>query len=243
MTSSAIRVTLIAALLAFVAGMVFATFSEMRVFLPALLNGAVVTLQVSALSILVFVTVALLAGIGRASKIAPLRWFCAVYVEIFRGTSLLVQLFWLFFVLPEFGITLSPMAAGVTAIGLNYGAYGAEIVRGAIGSVPKGQIEAGIALNMPEFKRMTRIVLPQAVLIMLPGMGNQTIELIKSTALVSAVTLVDITYASVLQNNIHYRTIEIFTVTMLLYYILSQLVRFGISALEARASRYRAREV
>lgn len=243
MNASATRVALIGALLAFVAGMVFATFSELRVFLPALLSGGIVTLQVSILSMLVFITLSILAGVGRSSSILPVRWFCAVYVEVFRGTSLLVQLFWLFFVLPEFGIVLSPLLAGVIAIGLNYGAYGAEIVRGALRSVPKGQIEAGIALNMPKWKRMFRIVFPQAVLIMLPGMGNQTIELIKSTALVSAVTLVDITYAAVLQNSIYYRTIEIFTITMLLYYILSQLVRFGVAALEARASRYRALEM
>jgi len=241
-SASVARIAIVSALLAFVAGMVFATFSELRVFLPALLNGAVVTLQVSALSIVVFIVASVLAGIGRTSGFWPLRWLCAIYVEIFRGTSLLVQLFWLFFVLPEFGIVLSPLFAGILAIGLNYGAYGAEIVRGALGSVPKGQIEAGVALNIPKGKRMVRIILPQAVLLMLPGMGNQTIELIKSTALVSAVTLVDITYASVLQNNIHYRTIEIFSITMLLYYILSQLVRFGVAALEAKASRFRALE-
>ncbi len=239
MTASMGRVAAVAALLAFVAGLAFATFSELRVFLPALLKGGVVTLQVALLSAVVFYTASALAGVGRASKIASVRILCAVYVEVFRGTSLLVQLFWLFFVLPEFGIILSPLAAGVWAIGLNFGAYGAEVVRGALRSVPRGQVEACTALNIPTWKRTVRIVFPQAFLIMLPGIGNLTIEMIKSTALVSAVTLVDITYASVLQNNIHYRTIEIFMITMLLYYILSQLVRFGFSSLEAWASRYR----
>ncbi len=243
MTSTSIRMAAIVVLLAFVAGMVFATFSELRVFLPALLQGAVVTIQVAVLSLVVFFVASVLAGAGRAHSFRPLRWFCAIYVEVFRGTSLLVQLFWLFFVLPEFGITLSPMLAGVLAIGLNYGAYGAEVVRGALRSVPKGQKEAALALNLPPWKRFVRVIFPQAALIMLPGMGNLTIELIKSTALVSAVTLVDITYASVLQNNIHYRTVEIFTITMLLYYILSQIVRFSFGALEVRAARYRGRTI
>lgn len=239
-SGSVLRVAAISALLAFVAGMVFATFSELRVFLPALLGGTVVTMQVAFVAALIFYAASVIAGIARASKIAPVRWMASIYVEIFRGTSLLVQLFWLFFVLPEFGITLSPFLAGVLAVGLNFGAYGAEVVRGALGSVPRGQIEAGIALNIPTWKRMVRIVFPQAVVIMIPGMGNLTIEMIKATSLVSAVTLVDITYASVLQNNMHYRTLEIFSVTMLLYYILSQLVRFGFAALEARSARFRA---
>ncbi len=242
MNASVSRVGAIIALLAFVAGMVFATFSELRIFLPALLKGGVVTLQVSVLAVIVFYASSVLAGIGRSSQVWPVRIFSGIYVELFRGTSLLVQLFWLFYVLPEFGIVLSPMAAGVMAIGLNYGAYGAEVVRGALRAVPRGQVEAGIALNLTKWKRLTRIIFPQAMIIMLPGMGNLTIELVKATSLVSAVTLVDITYASVLQNNLHYRTVEIFTITMLLYYIISQLIRFAFAALEARAARYRGRE-
>lgn len=232
------RVAAIAALIAFLVGMSFATFSELRVFLPALLRGAVVTVQVSVLSVILFYISAVLAGLGKISPFAPVRWLSIVYIEVFRGTSLLVQLFWFFFVLPEFGITLSPMEAGVIGIGLNFGAYGAEVVRGAIVSVPRGQWEAATALNMPAWKRTMRIVLPQALIVMIPGMSNLTIEMIKATALVSAVTLVDITYASVQQNQIHYRTIEIFLVTLLLYYCLAQLVRFGAGMLEERAMRH-----
>lgn len=232
------RVAAIAALIAFLVGMSFATFSELRVFLPALLRGAVVTLQVSVLSVIVFYISAVLAGLGKISPFAPIRWLSIVYIEVFRGTSLLVQLFWFFFVLPEFGITLSPMMAGVIGIGLNFGAYGAEVVRGAIISVPRGQWEAATALNMPAWKRTMRIVLPQALIVMIPGISNLTIEMIKATALVSAVTLVDITYASVQQNQIHYRTMEIFLVTLLLYYCFAQLVRFGAGMLEERAMRH-----
>ena len=223
--------------------MSFATFSELRIFLPALLKGAVVTVEVSIYSALLFYAAAFLAGIGRLSPVAPIRWLTSVYIEVFRGTSLLVQLFWFFFVLPEFGLTLSPMVAGVIGVGLNFGAYGAEVVRGGITSVPKGQWEACIALNLPNWKRMVRVIFPQAFAIMVPGLGNLTIEMIKATAVVSAVTLVDITYAAVKQNMIHYRTIEIFMVTLLLYYCLSQLVRFGAGILEQWASRYRPARV
>ncbi len=237
------RAAIVAVLIAFLIGMAFATFSEMRVFLPALLKGAVVTLQVSIQSIILFLVMSFLAGIGRSRGHVTVRWVSTIYIEVFRGTSLLVILFWMFFVLPEFGVVLSPMVAGVIAVGLNFGAYGAEVVRGAIAAVPRGQFEAADALNMSPYRRMVRIILPQAIAIMIPGLSNLTIELIKATALVSAVTLVDITYAAVQQNQLHYRTVEIFAIALLLYYVLAQFVRFGGAALEDRFTRHRAKRI
>lgn len=234
-----VRISALVGAIAFLVGLAFATFSELRLFLPALLTGLVVTLQVSALSFLLFLACSVLAALGRTSGSIAVGVFSGVYIEIFRGTSLLVQLFWLFFVLPEFGVVLAPMTAAVIGIGLNFGAYGAEVVRGAILSVPRGQTEACIALSMPEWTRLFRIVLPQAFAIMVPGMTNLTIELVKATAMVSAVTLVDMTSAAVKQNLIHYRTVEIFLITMLLYYCLCQIVRYGSKLLEVRVSRYR----
>ena len=104
--------------------------------------------------------------------------------------------------------------------------------------MPRGQSEAAIALNMTAFKRMTRIVIPQAVVITIPGLSNLTIELIKGTALVSAITLTDITFASVQQNQLHFRTLEIFAITVMLYYCLAQFVRFGGGWLEDHFSRH-----
>ena len=232
------RVVAVVAVTALVFGLSLLTFPGMKVFLPALLRGAVVTLEVSVLSALLFFVMSFLAGIAKDSGLRPVRWAAVVYIEVFRGTSLLVQLFWLYFVLPEFGIVLSPMTAGVLGIGLNFGAYGAEIVRGAMAAVPRGQTEASEALNLSDWKRMTRIVIPQAIMVMIPGMTNLTIEMVKATALVSAVTLVDITYASVQQNQLHYRTLEIFAVTVMLYYCFAQFIRFGGSALEVRFTRH-----
>lgn len=232
------RVAITVALIAFLAGLSVATFAELRIFLPAILRGAVVTVQVSVLSIILFLFMSVAAGIGRSHGGRMVRWISVLYIEVFRGTSLLVILFWMFFVMPEFGILLSPVAAGVTAIGLNFGAYGAEVVRGAISAVPKGQTEATIALNMSPYRRMLRIILPQAAAITIPGMTNLTIELIKATALVSSVTLADITYAAVQQNQLYFRTVEIFGVTLILYYCLAQFVRFGGAALEDRFTRH-----
>ena len=237
------RTGIVFTLIAFLVGLSVATFAELRIFLPTILRGAVVTVQVAVLSIALFLFLSVVAGVGRANGIAPIRWISVLYIEVFRGTSLLVILFWMFFVMPEFGLFLSPFVAGVLGIGLNFGAYGAEVVRGALAAVPKGQTEAAIALDMSPFRRMTRIILPQAVAIMIPGLINLTIELTKATALVSAVTLADITYAAVQQNQLHFRTLEIFGVTVMLYYCLAQFIRTGGGALEDRFSRHRAKRV
>ena len=131
------------------------------------------------------VAVAVLFGLMRLSRNPAVRGAATVYVEIFRGTSLLIQLFWIFFVLPIFGLNLDKFVAGFLAVGLNMGAYGAELVRGAILAVPTGQWEAAVALNMTSRKRMWRVILPQAFVIMLPPWGNLVIEILKGTALVA----------------------------------------------------------
>ena len=235
------RIAILAALSAFIVGLSVATFAELKLFLPPILRGAVVTLQISFWSWLLFVSLSCIAGLGRWQRNMFVRWTATVYIEVFRGTSLLVILFWLFFVLPEFGIILSPFVAGVLGVGLNFGAYGAEVVRGALTAVPKGQREASIALNIKPRNFVVRILFPQAIAIMVPGMVNLTIEMIKATALVSAITLVDITYASVQQNQLYFRTLEIFAIALLLYYCFAQFVRFGGAALEEYFTRHLAK--
>lgn len=212
---------------AFLAGLYFAVFSSVAQFLPALLNGLTVTVGVALPSMLLTYAISVLVGLGRLSPVAPLRWLSTIYIEVFRGVSLLVILFWLYFVLPEFGLTLSAYTVALLGISMNAGAYGAEIVRGAVQAVPKGQYEACVTLNMPTWRKYTRIILPQALVIAVPAMTNMTIELLKGTALVSAVTLVDLTAAGVRQNQLTYRTVEIFSVLALIYFCLAQIVRFS----------------
>src|SRR5690606_36179784 len=119
-------------------------------------------------------------GLGRLSKVAPVRWLATAYVEKFRGTSALVQLFWVYFALPRFGVEVSATLAGVLVLGLNGGAYGAEVVRSAIQAVPPGQREAARALGFSARQIRWRLVLPQAVGPMLPPAGNLVIELLKN---------------------------------------------------------------
>lgn len=207
--------------------------------LPILLRGVGLTVQLTLVSAALSLVIAILAGLGRASHIAPIRWIAGVYVEVFRGTSVLVQLFWFFFALPLFGITLSAFVAGVLALSLNIGAYGAEVVRGAIRSVPVGQIEAGIALNMPPNMRMRRVVFPQAFVLMLPPFGNLIIELLKATALVSLITLPDVTFRGVTLQQTTGQTVEIFTWLLVIYFALAYPLTLFVRWIERRASAYR----
>ena len=229
--------TLVAAILCFGAGLWIAGFSSLRDFLPELLRGVIVTLQVTAGGAVVAVLAALGAALARLYGPRPLRWFATTYVEVFRGTSALVQLFWLFFVLPHFGLTLSPLVVGIAALGLNVGAYGAEVVRGAIGSVGRGQWEAATALNLTRAQALRRIILPQAFVAMIPPWGNLFIELLKATSLVSLITLSDLAFKAQQINQNTLRTAEVFGSVLLIYLALSVLITVAMRALETRAAR------
>jgi polar amino acid transport system permease protein len=161
-----------------------------------LMEGLVVTLQVLVGSVILGTLLSLFFGIGRLSERAWVRRASSVYVEFARGASAIILLFWMFFALPIlFGIRgWSPMTAGILALGVNMGAYGAEIVRGAVKSVSKGQTEAAIALNLSNTQRLRHVVLPQAVPVILPPYGNLVIEVMKGTSLVSLITLSDLAF-------------------------------------------------
>lgn len=217
------------------------TVATMLEYLPTLLQGAWVTLQIVCFSVILAFLCAFAAGLTRLSKYRVIRFVSAVYVEVFRGTSLLVQLFWLYFALPMLlDIRMSAMAAAVLALGLNYGAYGSEVVRGSILSVPKGQYEAAMALNMSPWLRMRRIILPQAMALMLPSFGNLLIELLKGTSLVYLITLMDLTYQGmVLRSFDNSSTPQIFALLLLIYFIMAFSLTLGIRFLERRAVKGR----
>lgn len=202
--------------------------------LQPLLEGLAVTLQITLGAALLAVPLALAAGLGRMSGSRLVRGVSMTYVEVFRGTSALVQLFWFYFVLPLFGVQLPAMLVGIVVLALNAGAYGAEVVRGAIRAVPPGQREAGVALNLTRGQIMRRIVVPQAIPAMLPPAGNLLIELLKNTALVSLITITDLTFRGQLLRSETLRTTEIFTLMLLLYFAVALLITAGVRLLERR---------
>ncbi|HSO07996.1 MAG TPA: ectoine/hydroxyectoine ABC transporter permease subunit EhuC [Pelomicrobium sp.] len=198
----------------------------------SLLAGLGVTLQVTFGAALLAVVIALAAGLARLSRWRMLRLPAIVYIEVFRGTSALVQLFWFYFVLPHFGLELSAMTVGIVVLALNTGAYGAEVVRGAIQAVPRGQREAALALNLTPRQRMTRIVLPQALPAMLPPAGNLAIELLKNTALVSLVTITDLTFRAQVLRAETLETEAIFGTVLLMYFAVALAITAGVRLLE-----------
>ena len=211
--------------------------------LPLLLQGAWITVKVTFFGSLLAITCALIAALARLSPVAPLRWLVITYIEVFRGSSLLVQLFWLYFVLPlpPFDVEMSAFAVAVVGLGLNIGAYGAEVLRGAIRSVHRGQHEACQALNMTSLTRMRRIILPQALLAAIPSGNNLMIELLKNTSLVSLITLSDLAFRARQLDQATLMTLEIFGLALVIYFVLAQAINFGMRQLERRLARGRMR--
>ena len=205
-----------------------------------LLDGAFVTIQQTILASVVAVLIALAVGMMRLSSNPLVHGAATVYIEIFRGTSLLVQLFWIFFVLPLFGITLEKFTAGFLAVGMNLGAYGAEVVRGAIQAVPRGQYEAALALNLSPAQRMRRIILPQALLIMLPPWGNLFIELLKATALVALISVTDLMFQAKQINGYTFLSVEAFGSALVIYFVMA---RFAVTPGMRWLERYTARRL
>ncbi|SFQ35919.1 amino acid ABC transporter membrane protein 1, PAAT family [Bradyrhizobium sp. Ghvi] len=185
---------------------------------------------------IVSIVVATIAGIAQLSGNRLVRWIAIGYVEVFRGTSLLVQLFWLFFVLPNFGIKLNAFIVAILALGLNNGAYGSEVVRGSIVAIPRSQIEAAIALNMPPALRMRRIILPQALMTMLLPWGNLLIILLKGTALVSLITIQDLAFQTYNLNVLTFQTLQLYGLSLVLYFVMAQGIALVIRALYRRVS-------
>jgi polar amino acid transport system permease protein len=206
---------------------------------PLLLEGTLVTIRITCVAALLAAALALLAATAKMSRVRVLRWVANIYIEIFRGTSLMVQLFWLFFVLPlpPFNVSLTPYTVAVLGLGLNIGAYGAEVMRGALLAVPRGQIEAAIALSMAPVDRFFGIVLPQALANAIGPATNLLIELLKGSSLVSLITLADLTFrANQLVENT-FRSAEIFSIALVIYFVLAQMINLSMRLLERRLNR------
>lgn len=167
------------------------TFIEI---LPALGRGALITIMLTLVSGVGALIIAFAAGIARLSSRLWITLPIRVYVEIFRTTSSLVQIFYFFFVLPLLGIRLEPFETGCLVLSLNFGAYLSEIVRSSILAVHRGQYDASVALSMSIVHRYRRIILPQAIPMMLPAFGNYALELLKATSLVSLITISELTF-------------------------------------------------
>lgn len=201
-------------------------------YLGPLLTGAKVTAEIAVASTVLGAALAFAAGIARASGGWIASWLAAIYIEIFRGTSLLVQLFWLYYALPLIGPSFSPMDTGVIALALNIGAYGAEVVRGAIVAVPREQHQAAVALNLSRRHTLWHVVLPQAVVEMMPPLGNLAVQNLKDTALVSMISISDLTFHAQALRNMTLASVPIYSLTLVMYFAMALILMGLIRGIE-----------
>lgn len=199
------------------------------------LEGVWVTVQLLFLSALVAGAVSFAVGVARTSRRWIVRFLAGLYTEVFRGTSALIMIFWVYFVLPlAFGWQLVPMWAGTLALGLTYGAYGSEIVRGALNAVDPAQREGGVALSFTPWQRMRLILLPQAVPEMIPSFCNLLVELLKGTALVSIMGMGDLAFSGNLVRLALQQSAEIYAYVLLIYFAIAFVITRLMRALERR---------
>ncbi|MGW1440881.1 ectoine/hydroxyectoine ABC transporter permease subunit EhuC [Streptomyces griseus] len=205
---------------------------------PRVRSGLWVTLQATVLGALLAGVLAFALGLMAGSRLLLARGVSRVVVEFFRGTSLYIQLFWLYYAMPLLtGYELTPVICGVVAFGLNFGAYGAEVVRGAINSVPRGQYEAAIALNLSPSRRLWKVILPQAWVQMIPSFTNLLIQLLKATPLLWLISAADL--MTVIQQ-LRDRTGETLTAYLTLlaaYFVLAYALTMLMNLLERSAKR------
>ncbi|ANC32633.1 amino acid ABC transporter permease [Isoptericola dokdonensis] len=205
--------------------------------LPDLGSSILVTLQMTVGGALLAMLVAVVLGFGSRTRSLWVRGPSRIVVEFFRGTSLVVQIFWIFYVLPVFGFKMEALAVAVVALGLNYGAYASEVVRGSIASVPQGQWEACTALNMGWFHKIRRVIFPQAWALMIPLLANLLIQLVKGSALAYYITLHDVNFWTVELRKATSDTLFSYGAGLVVYFVIAYLLTWGMNLLEERAKR------
>ncbi len=197
-----------------------------------LLDGLGVTVAFTIAIVVLGLAIGLLAGLAKLSPFRPVGWLASAYIEVFRCTPVLVQLIWFYYAMPILtGIEMSAFTAGILALSLYGGSFYAEIIRGGIVSIDRGQTEAGEALGMVPSQIMRRIVLPQALKRMVPPLMNQSIIQFKNTSLVSVLAVPDLLYQGQVAAHDSYRPLELYTVIAIIYFLalfpLTVLVRRG----------------
>ena len=206
-----------------------------------ILGGIPITIGVSIASIFFATIFALFGALGRLSKVAPIYATATLYVSLVRGTPLIVQIFFVYAALPEFGIVLPGFIAGIFALSFNYGAYMTEIFRAGIQAIPRGQIEAAAALGMTESQTMRRVVLPQAIRIVIPAIGNEFIAMIKDSALVSFVALQELFWRARTTGSAQFQQFTSLMLAALVYWLLTMVFSLVQERLEKRMAESEVR--
>ena len=197
---------------------------EILEYYPILITGTITTVQLTVMSAIMALFISFVVGLARISKFITVRIIATIYLEFFRGSSAIVQMFFIFYVLPLLGIYFDALTSGILACVLNLGSYGSEVGRGAILAIGKEQHEAAVALNYNTYKRFRYVIIPQAIPIMIPTFGNLLIELLKLTAVASLITISDLTYMAQIIRVQTALTLEPFVVILIIYFIISSIL-------------------
>jgi His/Glu/Gln/Arg/opine family amino acid ABC transporter permease subunit len=208
--------------------------------LPALLQGALVTLETSLLAVALGVLVGIALTLLRETGIRPIGWACRVYVSLMRGTPLFLQILIVYYVLPAAGLDIPRFLAGVIALSLNSGAYVTEIIRGGLSAIPRGQLDAARAVGMPRALTWRHIVLPQVLMLVLPPLAVEFTALLKASALLSVIAVVELTRTAQQIIAATFRPIELWLATGALYFVMCFALGSLTRWLEHRAALYRA---
>lgn len=198
--------------------------NQVIAFYPLLIKGTITTIELTILGAMLALVISFIVGLARLSNFSIVRIMAIIYLEFFRGSSAIVQMFFIYFVLPMWGIYFDALTAGVIACGCNVGAYGSEVVRGALLAVSKEQHEASKALNYSNYKRYRYVIIPQAIPIMIPTFGNLLIELLKLTAVASLITISDLTYMAQIIRVQTALTLEPFVLILIIYFIIASIL-------------------
>ncbi|MEW1660414.1 MULTISPECIES: ectoine/hydroxyectoine ABC transporter permease subunit EhuD [unclassified Streptomyces] len=212
-------------------------WSAVGAFLPTFWKGVLVTLQALVLGSLIAFALGLVWALAQRSSLKAVRWPVTAVTEFVRNTPLLVQLFFLFYVMPEWGITLSALATGVIGLGLHYSTYTAEVYRSGIDGVPAGQWEAAIALSLPRRRTWTAVILPQAIRRVVPALGNYVIAMLKDSPMLFAIGVLEMLGQARQFSSQTFQTVEPYTVVGVAFIVLAYPASLLLRALERRLVR------
>ena len=204
--------------------------------LPVLARAAIVTVEATLISFVIALILGLILAVLRMSG-PVIGWFASAFVELVRSTPLLIQIFFIFFVLPRFGVTLDAFTAGIIALSLHYGCYCSEVYRAGLEAVPRGQWEACTALNFNSWNTFKNIILPQAIPPIVPALGNYLVALFKDTPLLSAIAVAELVQTAKSMGSETFRYNEPMTIVGLTFLVLSLVSAVGIRWLEQRLNR------
>ena len=207
--------------------------------MPQLLKGAAVTIEITLITAAVAFVLSFVVAFARMAPWRPLRALATFYVEVLRGTSAIVQLYYLFFILPVFGLALPATLTAVLGLGMNLSAYGSEVVRGGLLAVDAGQSEAAAALGLSRPLTYRLVIIPQAFVVMLPSFGNLLIDLVKATSLVSLITLTELTFSGRQMVVTTGRTFEVWGLVLLIYFAMAYPLALIVRSVERHTSRFR----